>query len=198
MRKLLTIAALAALAASGCDAGTIAGTVGNAVGSPKVRVSGKAYGPATQVAIVAAGGGNYILNALPGEAPAGGAKVSLSGGGTAVADTAGAYMIEVPAGVTYKATVTFKTKAGGEATLVGVAPVGASAATIDLDAVNYMVGSKMYAEGKSPDAAKITEALTKMRAAMAGKSAPEFTGQDAAAAAFDANATADVKAALGL
>lgn len=199
MRKLITLAALAALTATaGCDAiGAVAGLPTGAGGN--ARVNGKVFAPATQVAIVAAGGLNYSLAARPDEAVVPNATVRLEGGPTATTSTTGAFTVEVPTNKIYKTTVTFKTKAGGNANLIGAVVVGTGNADVELDAANYMVASKAYQAGKAADGAKLTAAITAMRTALqAASRVPEFTDQAGAASAFDTNANAEVKAALGL
>lgn len=199
MRKLITFAALAALTATaGCDAvGAVAGLPTGAGGN--ARVNGKVFAPATQVAIVAAGGLNYALTARPDEAPVPAATVRLEGGGTAVTSSTGTFTVEVPTNKVYKTTVTFKTKAGGNANLVGAVVVGTGNADVELDAANYMVASKMYQAGKTVDGVKVSAAITAMRTALqAASRVPEFTDQAGGAAAFDTNASAEVKTALGL
>ncbi len=198
MRHLVTLAAAAALVATaGCDAlSGVAGAAVGAAGGPKVAITGKVYAPATQVAIVAAGGLNFKVTARADESPVPGAKVAISGGPSAVTDNAGGFKLELAGSATHWATVSYSFKDNkGSASLPAVIVAGAAASSVELDAANYMVAAK----GKGKDGAKLTAAITAMRSALQSASkVPEFTDEAGASAAFDANANAAVKTALGL
>lgn len=203
MRHLVSAMACATLlAATGCSA--IPGLGALAPSGPKVRVTGKVTVSKDQTALVAAGGGNIvaagggnwrILLALPGEGAAASLKLKIAShpGGlfsTPVqTGTAGDFVVELPGSAVYSC----RTEAGA---LPGVIVTGTAASTATLDGANRLVAAKIFSANKMPEGAKILEAITKLRSSL---SASPTAGDEAGLAAeFDAKASADVKALLGL
>lgn len=206
IRPLLTLALIAApVAMAGCDAKTLS-AVSTAIADssnkgPKAKVTGYVYAPATQVAVVAAGGMNWRIASRSDEKGVPGAKVSFSGlgsfmsSGTTQTTSTGSYTVEVPAG-NYTVTATFKGKDGATVTLTGLVNVGESGESFQLDAAHNLVASKLVSLGvKTLDAAKLTEAYSQMDEDLSKvSSVPTPTSQSAAAAEFDKVASADLKA----
>lgn len=206
MRPFLSVALLAgALAVGGCEALSALGLGAPAVGSysagaPKVKLNGTVYASATQVAIVAAGGGNYQVQASSGEAPLGGATVRVSPltqpsvtipGQT---DGSGRFVLEVSSGAAYKVTAD---KAGGKkpVSLVGIAFVGTSDTSFELDTATCLVSAKVLTLGKSaPDPGRFQAAVGALRGELGDVSKIAAAGQAEAAATFDAKASDTTKA----
>lgn len=205
IRPLLTLALVAApLAIAGCDAKTLS-AVGSAIAEssnkgPKAKVTGYVYAPATQVAVVAAGGMNWRIASRSDEKGVPSARVSFSGlgsvaSGTTQTTSTGSYTVEVPAG-DYTVTASFKAKDGSNVTLTGLVKVADSGASFQLDAAHNLVASKLVSLGVSTlDAAKLSQAYSQMDMDLSKvSSVPTPTSQSAAAAEFDKVASADLKA----
>ena len=199
MRHFLPLAAAALLALPACgDIAAVTGTAG-----PKVAVSGKLTVAKDQTALVAAGGGNivaagglnYLLTALPGEGAWANVKLRITthpGGLLPVpvqTDTAGNFKVELPGGAVYAA----KTDPGS---VPHVIVAGTAATSVTLDGANRLVAAKIFSAGKTVEGAKINDAIAKLRSSLSAS--PSGTDEASLAAEFDAKAGADVKAALGL
>ncbi|MEB3222529.1 MAG: hypothetical protein VKS61_10665 [Candidatus Sericytochromatia bacterium] len=164
-----------------------------------VTVTVKVFAPATQVALIAAGGLNYRLSARPDEAPVPGAKVSYGTGKSAITDTTGEAKLELaPMGV-HKLTVSYKLKSGEVVSLPAVGLTGSEASSQDLDAANIMVAAAINKKGSSPAAPMVGAAVGAMGLGLEGTPrVPEFTNEAAALKAFDELATPAIKELLGL
>lgn len=208
MRHIFTAAALATLAATtGCTAvpglGALIGAATFDANAAKVAVTGKVTVSKDQTAMVAAGGGNIVaaggLNlrilALPGEGAAAKLKLKIAnypGGSYTVpveTDSAGSFKVEIPGNSVYSA----KTDAG---TLPHVIVSGAAATSVTLDGANRLVAAKLFSTGKTADGAKINDAIAKLRSSLTAS--PTAGDESGLAAEFDAKASAEVKALLGL
>jgi hypothetical protein len=216
-KHLLTITvAVSALAAlTACSPDKLASAV-SAVGSLTGRLSGTVYLPNDQVAIVAAGAGNIVASgagnlvgnsggtydvlARSDEKGVDGAKVVVTSaaGGTFTGYTAsgGKFAIDCPPGATYQATATFTTKSNSTITLTGYA-VNAVGTSFDIDVAMNAVASKIAQGGASlakVDGAKVAALVAKMESDLQSQPrTPTPTNQAEAAAAFDGNASADLK-----
>jgi hypothetical protein len=200
IRPLLTLALLTSpLAMAGCS-DKLLSAVGSVV--PKVKVTGTVYAPATQVAVVAAGGLNWRIAARSDEKGVSGAKVSFGALaasfvplGSAQTTTSGGYTIEVPPGSDYAVTATFKAKDGSTVTLSGLTTVSTSGGSFNLDAAHNLVASKLLSLGvKKLDATQLEKAYSQMTEDLTKvSSVPTPTSQSAAASEFDKAASDSLK-----
>lgn len=170
---------------------------GPSTSTSSVTVTLKVYAPATQVALIAAGGLNYRLSARADEAPVPGARVTAAGGGSAITDTTGRAKLTLPADRVNQLTVSYKLKGGSTVSLPALAITTGNARSVDLDAANMMLAAGHKQAGKSAAATALAAALEELEAAVAGASAvPTFTDEAGAASAFDELAPASVKQRL--
>jgi hypothetical protein len=209
IRPLLTLSLLAApLVMAGCDSKLLT-AVGQAAGAAnmlgdKVKVSGSIYAPAAQVAVVAAGGLNWRIAARSDEKGVPQAKVTFAALGapalplaTGQTDATGKFTIEVPENTDCVVSATFEAKDGSTVTLTGLAKVTTSAPSFQLDAAHHLVAAKLVEGGlKAIDAAKLSSLVSAMAEDLSAVSVvPTPANRSAAKAAFEANASADTKAA---
>lgn len=195
-KLLLSLGLVASVALVGCTANELA-----ALATGKALVSGKVYAPADQTAAIAAGGYNYrTVQARSDEKGVNAAKVTfakLDGGAsaaTAQTDTTGSFSAELDAG-SYTVTATFKGKDNQDVTLSGLV-AAAGPTSFELDVAHNLVASKLLTGGvKAIDAAKLQEAVAGLQNDLSKVAkAPMPVSRTEAAAAFDANASADTKA----
>jgi hypothetical protein len=204
-RAYACIAILALLASTGCTGDPtalsgLAGAIANGVAnSTSGTVALKVYAPATQVALIAAGGLNYRLAARADEAPVPGAKITAPEGKTAFTDTTGVASLELAGEQAHRLTVSYKRKDGKEAVLPALALTHGSSRATDLDAANAMLAAGYASGGKALTPEQLAGALAAFSAAVAGASrVPEFHDEASAKAAFESLAPASVKEQLGL
>lgn len=210
VRQLLTLSLLAApLLVTGCDSKLLTSAIGAAAGAAnplasKVKVSGAIYAPAAQVAVVAAGGLNWRVSARSDEKGVPQAKVTFAPIGAPVVpvatgqtDATGKFTIEVPEGADYVVSATFDAKDGTSVTLTGLAHVGSSAGSLQLDAAHHLVAAKLVSAGlKKIDASALSSLVDAMGEDLSKVSTvPTPTNLLTAAAAFETNASDETKAA---
>jgi hypothetical protein len=203
-RAYACIATLVLLASTGCTGDPaalsgLAGAIASGVATSSGTVALKVFAPATQVALIAAGGLNYRLAARADEAPVPGAKITAPNGKTAFTDTTGVASLELAGGQAHRLTVSYKRKDGKQAVLPALALTHGGARATDLDAANVMLAAGYASGGKTLAAEQLAGALAAFSEAVAGASrVPDFHEETGAKAAFEALAPASVKEQLGL
>lgn len=193
------------LALAGCDtkalqtaADTLNAQTPAAAG--KVKVNGKVFASADQVAVISTGGLNHRVLARSDEKGVAKATVKLTelgGSATATAQTsdAGAFSVEVAPSKTYVVDVTFTSKTDTAVTLTGLVVAGTSATSFELDAAHNLVAAKlMKLSATKVDAAKLEDAVSKMGTDLESESkAPAPVSRDEAASKFDQLAKGETK-----